>query len=146
MPTRKAEAEWKGTLSKGKGLLITGSGAVKAAYSFASRFESGSGTNPEELIAAAHAGCFSMAFAGMLEQAGFPPRIIHTDARATIDKDKEGFSITSVELETEATVPRIDEKTFQEKAEAAKLGCPVSKALTGVKISLNARLMPSGDQ
>ncbi len=141
MATRKGEAVWTGTLSKGKGEMETGSGAIKGPYTFASRFESGKGTNPEELIAAAHAGCFSMAFAGILEQAGFPPEKIHTTAHITIDKVGDGFSITRIALETEAKVKGIDEKTFQEKAAAAKTGCPVSRALAGAPIKLDAKLL-----
>ena len=140
MATRIGEAVWTGTLSKGKGEMETGSGTIKGPYTFASRFESGKGTNPEELIAAAHAGCFSMAFAGILEQAGFPPEKIHTTAHVTIDKSGEGFSITGITLETEAQVKGIDEKTFQEKAAAAKAGCPVSRALAGTPIRLDAKL------
>jgi lipoyl-dependent peroxiredoxin len=140
MATRKAKAVWTGTLSKGKGQFESGSGIIQGQYSFASRFENGKGTNPEELIAAAHAGCFSMAFAGILEQAGFPPDNIRTTAHVTIDKVGDGFSITGIALETEAKVKGIDEKTFQEKAAAAKAGCPVSRALAGTPIKLSARL------
>jgi osmotically inducible protein OsmC len=117
-----------------------GSGAYEGAFSFASRFENGIGTNPEELIGAAHAGCFSMALSFMLEQAGFPPERVHTTARVHIDKAGEGFRITSVELETEAKIPGIDEKKFLEQAEAAKKGCPVSQALAGTGITLKAKL------
>jgi lipoyl-dependent peroxiredoxin len=143
MPTRNAEAVWNGTLSKGKGTIKSESGAINMAYSFASRFETGSGTNPEELIGAAHAGCFSMAFAMLLEKAGFLPQTIHTQAHVSIDKNGDGFSITKIALVTEAVVPGIDKKIFQEKAEAAKAGCPVSKALTGTKITIDAKLLPS---
>jgi osmotically inducible protein OsmC len=141
MPTRKAEAVWTGTLSKGKGSLTTGSGLVKGEYSFASRFESGRGTNPEELIGAAHAGCFSMAFAMIIEQAGFIPEKIHTNAQVKIEQVNEGFSITGIILDTEAEIKGIDEKTFQEKALAAKNGCPVSGALASVPITLHAKLL-----
>jgi osmotically inducible protein OsmC len=140
MPTRKAEALWEGNLKKGKGTMKFGSGAFEGKYSFASRFEEGPGTNPEELIGAAHAGCFSMALSLILEMAGFAPERIHTVARVHIDKVGEGFKITTIELETEGRVPGIDEKTFKEKAEAAKKGCPVSMALTGVEIRLKASL------
>lgn len=143
MPIRKGEAVWKGTLLKGKGEMTTGSGAIKADYSFSSRFESGRGSNPEEFIGAAHAGCFSMAFAGTLEKAGFTPEKIKTVAQVAIEKDGDGFTITSIELVTEAIVPGIDGVKFQEKAEEAKAGCPVSKALAGTKITLRARLLPS---
>jgi|SRR5271157_1732268 osmotically inducible protein OsmC len=143
MPIRTGEALWKGTLSKGSGEIKTGTGTVKAAYSFSSRFESGPGTNPEELIGAAHAGCFSMAFAGILEQAGFAPVTIKTVAHVAIEKDGQGFSITSIRLVTEAVVPQISASLFSEKAEAAKAGCPVSKALAGTSITVQARLLPS---
>jgi osmotically inducible protein OsmC len=141
MPVRKAEAVWEGTLKKGKGSMKFGSGAFEGAYSFASRFEQGAGTNPEELIGAAHAGCFSMALSGVLETAGYSPERIHTVARVHIDKVGEGFKITTIELDTEGKVPGIDEKVFREKAEAAKKGCPVSMALTGVEIKLQAKLL-----
>jgi osmotically inducible protein OsmC len=118
-----------------------GSGAFEGSYSFASRFEEGPGTNPEELIGAAHAGCFSMALSMILDMAGYAPERIHTVARVHIDKVGDGFKITTIELETEGRVPGIDEKTFKEKAEAAKKGCPVSMALTGVEIRLKASLV-----
>ncbi len=140
MPVRKAEAVWEGNLMKGKGTVKLGSGAFQGAYSFASRFESGAGTNPEELIGAAHAGCFSMAFSLFLEKAGFAPERIHTDATVHIEKVGEGFRITVIELETEAKVQGIDEKKFQELAEATKNGCPVSAALGGTEIRLKAKL------
>ncbi|MFZ5997967.1 MAG: OsmC family protein [Nitrospirota bacterium] len=141
MPVRKAEAVWSGTLKNGKGTVKLGSGAFEGAYSFASRFEEGTGTNPEELIGAAHAGCFSMALSLFLEQAGYKPERIHTTARVRIEKSGEGFNITSSELETEAEVPGIDEKKFMEQAEAAKKGCPVSQALASTEITLKARLL-----
>jgi len=140
MLVRKSTAVWKGGLKNGKGTMRLGSGAYQGKYSFASRFEQGPGTNPEELIGAAHAGCFSMALALILEQAGYTPERVETTARVTIDKVQEGFKITTINLETEGRVPGLDEKTFQEKAEAAKRGCPVSQALTGVDIRLTARL------
>jgi osmotically inducible protein OsmC len=140
MPTRNADARWQGDLKSGKGTMKLGSGAWEGPYSFASRFESGSGTNPEELIGAAHAGCFSMALSGALGKAGFQPRAVHTTARVHLEKVGEGFGITAVDLDTEADVPGIDEATFQKTAEAAKAGCPVSKALGGVEIRLKARL------
>lgn len=142
MPVRTGEALWKGTLTNGSGEMKTGTGAVKAAYSFSSRFESGQGSNPEEFIAAAHAGCFSMAFAMILEQAGFVPVTIKTVANVAIEKDGQGFSITSIKLVTEAEVPGISNTTFNEKAEAARAGCPVSKALAGTNITVQARLLP----
>ncbi len=141
MPVRKAEAVWEGNLVKGKGTMKLGSGSFEGPYSFASRFESGAGTNPEELIGAAHAGCFSMAFSLFLEKAGFSPERIHTYAKVHIDKVGEGFKITTIELETQAKVSGIDEKKFQELAEATKKGCPVSVALAGTEIRLKATLL-----
>lgn len=140
MAVRTADAEWKGDLSSGSGSLQTGSGAFKGSYSFVSRFEEGPGTNPEELIGAAHAGCFSMALAHQLAQAGHKPESIRTTARVHLEKGDDGFSITRVELQTRARVPGVDESTFREKAEGAKAGCPVSRALKAVPIELDARL------
>lgn len=140
MVQRTAEAEWKGGLKDGKGQLKTESGAVQGNYSFSSRFESGTGTNPEELIAAAHAGCFSMALAAALGRAGHEPKRIHTTAKVTLDKTDAGFAITGIALDTEAQVPGIAESAFKEVAEDAKKNCPVSKALAATKITLNARL------
>lgn len=141
MPVRKAEAVWEGNLSKGSGRMKLGSGAFEGEYSFSSRFEDGRGTNPEELIGAAHAGCFSMALSLFLEKAGYKPENIHTRAAVHIEKTAEGFRITRIELETEATVPGIDEKAFREQAEAAKRECPVSRALAGTEIKLESRLL-----
>jgi osmotically inducible protein OsmC len=141
MPTRSSEAVWTGTLSKGKGSVKTGSGGFKGNYSFASRFENGQGTNPEELIGAAHAGCFSMAFAMIIEKAGFVPEQILTTAHVSVEKVNGGFSITKIVLDTAAKVKGIDEKTFQEKALEAKIGCPVSRALSNTPIMLNAKLI-----
>lgn len=140
MPIRSAMAVWEGNLKKGKGRMEIGAGVFKGSYSFASRFEQGPGTNPEELIAAAHAGCFSMALSLELEQAGYLAEHIHTVAKVHIERAGKGFKITTIELETEGKVPGIDEKTFREKAEAAKKGCPVSMALAGVDIKLAATL------
>jgi osmotically inducible protein OsmC len=140
MPVRTAEVVWQGKLRDGQGRLRLGSGAYDGPYSFASRFEQGPGTNPEELIAAAHAGCFSMALPFMLEQAGYTPERIQTAAMVSLERVGEGFKITAINLETEARVPGIDEKTFLEKAEAAKNGCPVSQALAGVEINLQVKL------
>jgi lipoyl-dependent peroxiredoxin len=140
MPVRSAEAEWSGDLRSGRGHLTTETSTVDADYGFASRFESGPGTNPEELIGAAHAGCFSMAFAGALAAAGSAPERISTRARVHIEKVGDGFAITRIELATEATVPGIEEARFQEVARASKDACPVSKALTGVPIELRATL------
>jgi osmotically inducible protein OsmC len=140
MAVRVASAEWKGNLPKGSGTLETETGAVKGNYSFASRFEEGAGTNPEELIAAAHAGCFSMAFANGLAQAGFDPDSVRTTAKAYLEKGPEGFGISRIELVCEASVPGIDEAAFQEHAQAAKVGCPISKALSATPIDLTATL------
>ncbi len=141
MPIRTSEAMWEGNLIKGKGKMKIGSGVFEGNYSFGSRFENAPGTNPEELIGAAHAGCFSMALSMILDQAGYKVDQIHTIARVHIDKVGEGFKITTIELETEGKVPGIDERTFREKAETAKKGCPVSMALTGVDIKLQVRLV-----
>jgi len=141
MPVRSADAQWEGTLQAGKGTMRFGSGAFEGQYSFASRFEDGTGTNPEELIAAAHAGCFSMALSGGLTRAGHPPNRVHTTAKVHLEKGDAGFRISTIELDTEAEVPGIDDAGFQEAAAAAKAGCPVSQALAAVDIKLNARLV-----
>lgn len=142
MPVRTADAEWTGTLQEGSGHMSFGGGAFDGAYSFSSRFEEGAGTNPEELIAAAHAGCFSMALSGDLGKAGFTPERVSTSARVHIEKGDAGFSITRIELTTEAAVPGLDQGRFQEIAEGSKKGCPVSRALAGVpEISLTAKLV-----
>jgi osmotically inducible protein OsmC len=141
MPTSKAHAKWEGTLKKGKGTMKVGSGAFEGAYSFATRFEGAAGTNPEELIGAAHAGCFSMALSLLLEQAGHPPRTIETNAEVTLGPVDGGFAITGIRLKTKADVPGMEAKAFQEQAEAAKKGCPVSKVLAGTKIELEAALV-----
>jgi len=120
--------------------MSLGSGAFEGSYSFGSRFEEAPGTNPEELIGAAHAGCFSMAFSSGLEKAGFSPVSVRTTAKVRIDKSDAGFTITKSELICEAEVPGIDESKFQELANAAKAGCPVSRALAGVEITLDAKL------
>jgi osmotically inducible protein OsmC len=141
MALRTGEAEWDGTIREGKGRMRLGSGAFEGAYSYRSRMEDGPGTNPEELIAAAHAGCFSMALSAGLSRAGYEPRRIHTDARVRFEPVEGGFAITRIDLETEAEVPGIDEESFREQAETAKTNCPVSKALAGVEIGLEARLV-----
>src|SRR5438046_402020 len=142
MPTRKAEAEWKGNLAEGSGRLRVGSGALDGPYSFKSRFEEGqTATNPEELIGAAHAGCFTMALAAHLSRAGLTPTRIHTGAKVKLEKVGERFSITRIELETEAEIPGIDDATFQRDALEAKQNCPVSKALAGTEIHLTATLL-----
>jgi osmotically inducible protein OsmC len=140
MVARTSEAEWRGDLPSGSGTMRLGSGAFEGQYSFPSRFEQGKGTNPEELIAAAHAGCFSMAFSHGLASAGHKPTRVHTVARVHLDKQGQGFAITRIELECDAEIPGIDEKTFQEQAQAAKANCPVSKALAGTEITLKATL------
>ena len=140
MPTRRAEARWEGPLQDGSGTMRMASGSYEGPYSFQSRFEEGDGTNPEELIAAAHAGCFSMALSGQLGGKGYEPESVETVATVQIDKVDDGFKITHIELDTEARVPGIDESEFQDAAEAAKAGCPVSQALAGVEISLEAKL------
>lgn len=142
MPVRSAEAEWNGNLQEGSGTMKVGSGAYQGVYSVGSRFQEAPGSNPEELIAAAHAGCFSMALSAGLTRAGFAPTRVHTNAKVHVDRVEGGFAITRIELDTEAQVPGIDNAKFQEEAEAAKKGCPVSKALAAVEnISLNARLV-----
>ncbi len=142
MPTRTAEAEWKGNLAEGAGRLKVGSGAFEGPYSFKSRFEEGeAATNPEELIGAAHAGCFTMALTAALSRAQIKATRIHTTARVQLEKVGDAFSITQIDLETEAEVPGIDDAQFQEYANGAKQNCPVSKALAGTQIHLHARLL-----
>jgi osmotically inducible protein OsmC len=140
MAIRSAKAQWDGNLQQGRGNMSFGSGAWTGQYSFASRFEEGTGTNPEELIGAAHAGCFSMAFANALAKKGFEPKRVSTTANVHLTKGDAGFSISAVELKTEADVPGIDEAQFQQIASEAKTGCPVSKALAGTDIKLDAKL------
>lgn len=141
MPVRSAEAVWEGDLQSGTGRMSFGSGAFEGQYSFTSRFEEGTGTNPEELIGAAHAGCFSMALSGALGRAGHEPTRVQTTARIHLEKSDAGFTIARSELSCEAEVPGIDQAQFQEIAEGAKAGCPVSRALAGVEISLDAKLV-----
>jgi osmotically inducible protein OsmC len=138
MTVRTSSAEWRGTLKEGDGIMKLGSGAYQGPFSFASRFESGPGTNPEELIGAAHAGCFSMFLSGLLTKAGFTPTRIHTTAAVHLG---EGPTITLIELSTVAEVPNLTEETFREHTEAAKRNCPVSKALAGPEIKLSAKLV-----
>lgn len=147
MPVSTGKAEWKGTLKEGTGTVESGSGVVSASYSFASRFVDGargSGdqppTNPEELIAAAHAACYSMALSNILSTAGHVPDSVATTARVTLEVGADGAGITGIALETSARVPGIAEEAFNEHAEAAKVGCPVSKALASVEITLDATL------
>jgi lipoyl-dependent peroxiredoxin len=138
MAVRKASAVWNGTLKEGKGYMKVGSGAFEVAYTFASRFEEEPGTNPEELVGAAHAGCFSMYLSALLTDAGYPPTQIRTSARVHLG---EGPRITLIELDTEAEVPNLDEKTFLENVERSKQNCPVSMALTGPTVRVTARLI-----
>lgn len=140
MAIRTADAEWKGDLPKGSGTLKTETGALSGSYSFASRFEEGAGTNPEELIAAAHAGCFSMALSNILAKAGHTPESIRTKAGVHLEKGEGGFGITRIRLECRGRVPGMDADRFREHAEEAKAGCPVSQALKAVPIELDAQL------
>ena len=141
MPVRMSEAIWEGDLKSGKGTVKLGGGAWQGSYSFASRFQEAGGTNPEELIGAAHAGCFSMALAHGLSQAGHTPKRVHTGARVHLEKAGEGFRISQIDLHCEAEVPGLDQATFQKFADDAKLNCPVSKLLAGARISLEAKLL-----
>ena len=141
MATREAHAEWNGSLKEGSGEMALGSGNYTGPYSFVSRFENGSGTNPEELIGAAHAGCFSMALSAALGRAGLTPTSIKTTAKVHLGSSEAGPTITRIDLETEGVVPGMDAAAFQEQAEAAKKGCVVSRALAGVaEITLKATL------
>jgi lipoyl-dependent peroxiredoxin len=141
MPKRTANARWEGSLQDGNGTMRMASGSYEGPYSFQSRFEEGDGTNPEELIAAAHAGCFSMALSGELGRAGHDPESVETEAVVHLEKVPEGFAIKRIVLRTRASVPGIDDAAFQEAAEAAKAGCPVSQALAGVEsIEVEAEL------
>jgi lipoyl-dependent peroxiredoxin len=140
MPIRSSKAEWHGALRDGHGHMSFGNGAYDGEFSFSSRFESGVGTNPEELIAAAHAGCFSMQLSGLLSKEGHPPRRISTVAKVRLDLGQGGADITAIDLETEGEVPGIDAATFTRMAEQAKEICPVSKALKAVKTSVKATL------
>jgi osmotically inducible protein OsmC len=141
MPVRNASAVWNGGLKDGHGTMKLGSGAYEGAYSFGSRFEQTPGTNPEELIGAAHAGCFSMALSAGLGKAGHRAERVSTSAKVHLEKVGEGFQITAIDLACEAEVPGLDEAAFQEQAQGAKANCPVSKALAGVEIRLDARLV-----
>ena len=141
MPARKSSAVWEGTLKEGQGTMKVGSGAYEGPYSFLSRFESGSGTNPEELIGAAEAGCFSMALASNITKAGHTPKRVSTTANVKLEMLEGGPKITTIELETEADVPGMDNQAFQEQAEKTKTTCPVSVALAGTEIKLTAKLI-----
>ncbi len=141
MATREASAQWKGSLKEGSGEMALGSGSYRGPYSFVSRFENASGTNPEELIGAAHAGCFSMALSAGLGRAGIVPTSIDTTAKVHLGATDAGPTITRIDLDVVGDVPGIDATTFKQHAEAAKSGCVVSRALGGVKeITINARL------
>jgi len=140
MHLRKAKAEWKGALKEGRGTISSASGAVKdTAYDFRSRFEQGSTTNPEELIAAAHAGCFSMALSAILGESGLTPESIQTEATVHLDKLDAGWTLTRIDLDVVGRVPGATADSFREAAEKAKAGCPVSRALKP-EIQMNARL------
>jgi len=137
---RKAQAVWQGGLKDGKGTLSTDSGVLSdTQYSFSTRFESGKGTNPEELIAAAHAGCFSMALSGQLGNAGMTAERIDTTASVTLDKTDAGFSITAIHLDVTVKIPGADQAAFEEAAQKAKQGCPVSRVLNA-QITMDAKL------
>jgi lipoyl-dependent peroxiredoxin len=141
MATRNGSAEWRGDLKGGDGDLTVGDDAFKGAYSFSSRFEEGQGTNPEELVAAAHAACFSMALSNILAGHGHAPESVRTIAKVHLRQTEEGPAIQRIDLETEGRVPGIDEDHFAEHAEEAKSGCIVSRALAGVEeMNLTARL------
>ncbi len=142
MAIRKGSAVWNGGLQDGKGTVRLGSGAFEGRYSFASRFEEGAGTNPEELLATAHAGCFTMALAAGLGRAGFPPKRVASEARVQMLKTEAGLAITRIELDCEAEVPGLDAATFTQHAQAAKANCIISKALSpDIEVVLAARLL-----
>jgi osmotically inducible protein OsmC len=141
MPDRKATAEWKGNLTQGKGKVALGSGAFEGSFSFATRMGDEPGTNPEELVAAALAGCYSMALNATLEKQGTPATDVHSEAVVHFGKDDAGFAIRGIDLATKAAVPGITEADFQQVAETVKETCPISKALAAVKISLSAELI-----
>jgi lipoyl-dependent peroxiredoxin len=138
MAVRTSEATWLGNLREGKGTMKIGKTGYEGPFTYASRFEEGTGTNPEELVGAAHAGCFSMFLSAVLTKAGFPPRRIHTTAIVHLG---DGPTINLIELNCEAEVPNVDEKTFQEQVDVSKKGCPVSKALASVELKVNAKLI-----
>jgi len=144
MTVRHSEAIWEGTLKKGQGKMRIGDSGFEFDYSFPSRFDSGVGTNPEELLGAAHAGCFSMALSMFIGEAGYTHNVIQTRASVHLEKSEDGFAISRIILDTTADVPGMDEAAFIKQAEKAKAGCPVSRALAGVDISLGAKLERSG--
>jgi osmotically inducible protein OsmC len=141
MPTRRAHARWEGSLKEGKGRLDFGNGAYEGAYSFASRFEEGAGTNPEELLGAAHASCFAMALSLVLGQAGFTPDYVDATAHVTVMPENGGFRITKSHLVCEARVRGMDQRAFAQHAETARANCPVSRALARIEVTLEARLV-----
>ena len=141
MPVRKASAQWSGNLMEGKGVLNTETGVLKnTAYNAKSRFETGNQTNPEEILGAAHAGCFSMALANSLAKAGFKVNSIETEDFVHLEKTDDGFTITRIDINTVAEIEGIDDSTFQQHAADTKKGCPVSKALKSVEMILDAKL------
>jgi lipoyl-dependent peroxiredoxin len=145
MKTRTAEATWTGDLREGQGKMRLGSGTCEVGYSFGTRMGDTPGTNPEELIGAALAGCFSMAFSKALSQAGYDPLRVHTSARVKFGFKDGHYEIPCIELDMEAEVPEVDEAEFQRFAEAAKIGCPVSRALAGTDVTLNAKLVATAN-
>lgn len=140
---RKAEARWNGGLKGGTGNVKLGSGAFNGPYSFTSRFENGAGTNPEELLGAAHAGCFTMALSAALERAGHAPTSVTTTATVHLTKGDAGFSISGIDLVTRGVVPGVGEPEFKKFADDAKTGCIVSRALSAVPMTLDAKLAPA---
>ena len=141
MATRNGSAEWRGDLRSGDGDLTVGDGVFKGKYSFSSRFEEGEGTNPEELIAAAHAACFTMALSNIMAEHGHPAESVRTTAKVHLRPTDAGPTIQQIDLETEGTVPGIDQAHFAEHAEEAKAACPVSRALAGVEqVNVSAKL------
>lgn len=141
MAIRTASALWQGNLTEGSGTVRTGKGGYEGNYSFKSRFEEGEGTNPEELIGAAHAGCFSMFLSKVLADAGYTPDSVNTTANVHLEKTDAGMTVTRIDLETVGQVPGIDEAEFQKSADNAKANCPISRLLApGAEINLSARL------
>ncbi len=141
MIVRSAGAVWEGTLKEGNGTMKLGDAGYEAPFTFASRFESADATNPEELVGAAHAGCFSMFLSAVLGKADFPPKRISTSAAVHLDTSGDGPTISTIELTTTAEVPNIDDAAFQEHVQTSKKNCPVSKALSGVEIKVTATLV-----
>jgi osmotically inducible protein OsmC len=143
MTARNGSAEWQGSVESGSGTVTVGDGVFQGPYSYESRFAEGAGTNPEQLIAAAHAACFTMALSNVLGSAGHAPETLHTNARVQLRNIDGAPTLTRIDLETEGRVPGIDDQQFQRRAEEAKANCPVSRALAGIpEIVLSAKLMP----